>query len=150
MASALGIVKTYFPEVEKVLDGTKKITVTVTKEDNRKATKKNHSSCVLANCVKAQEEANGVIVGISTVYVIKGNRAYRYHNQQTTTREIVSFDREAGFEPGEYTLVPVSKSSRFGERLERKSYPTGKRDNSVKSIRQHYTTNVRTSLVGGA
>lgn len=149
MPSALGIVKTYFPAVEKVVDGTKKITVTVTKEDNRKATKKNHSSCVLANCVKTQEEATGVIVGIRTVYVVKGNLAFRYHTLETTSREIVSFDREAGFEPGEYTLIPVTKTQRFGETNGRKE-PSGKRTGEVKSNRKHFTTNVRTSLAGGA
>lgn len=148
MPTSLSIVRRYFPDVEKVVDGTKSITVHITPADSKRATKKNHSACALAVACRDQEDADGVIVAINTVYVIKGTRAFRYKNLESTSREIVSFDREAGFEPGDYRLRPPFEGEKLGRDPRGKKH--GKDDgNNKRKAPQHITTNIRTSLNSG-
>lgn len=146
MATALSIVQRFFPQVEKVVDGTKDITIHISKEGAKKATRKNHNHCALAEACKEQEAADGVIVSIRTVYVIKGKRAFRYHNLESTSREIVSFDREAGFEPGDYRLKPPSR--KLGESPSGKGHGPQNRPDGNRAP-NHVTTNIRTSLGHG-
>jgi len=83
-----------------------------------------------------------VIIGLTTSYIIRGNTATRYGNPETVSREIVSFDRKAGFDEGIYLLSAICPSNRLGVH---KSGPSGRATGGTprhKSFR-HYTKNVR-------
>ncbi|SRR6266550_2998716 len=112
---ALAVVQKYFPYVKNVEDGEQPIQVEVTKQDSSSAAVRNHETCAMAVASKRLTKAKGVIVSIGTAYIIKGETALRYAVPQAVQREIVSFDREAGFAPGEYKLVPFRPSQRLSE-----------------------------------
>lgn len=112
---SLSIVQRYFPKVKEVADATEKIEIEVTDRDSKSAAVRNHEACAMAVACKRKMKADGVIVSIGTAYVIKGDVAYRYRVPPSVQREIVSFDREAGFASGEYELVPTIPSKRLGE-----------------------------------
>lgn len=100
----LSLVRKFYPGVNHVEDAKKSITIEVTNRDNKAATVKNHKSCAMAVACKRKLHADGVIISMSRAYVIKGDRALRYDVPGSVAREIVSFDRNGEFEPGEYAL----------------------------------------------
>jgi len=139
---ALVIVRKFFPGVTEVNDGEKRIAVDVTIRDSNKSVALDHRHCALAIACKRSQHADGVIIGTKTAYIIKGKIATRYELLESTAREIVSFDRKAGFAPGLYDLVPPSKGRRIGEG------GTGRTHNpSGRKVRmKHYTAGIRTML----
>lgn len=141
--SALTNVQKYFPEVGRVVDAKQPITVEVTSADTKKATVKNHKSCALAVACRRKEDADGIIVSLDTCYVIKGGVATRYRMKETTTREVVSFDREAGFAPGNYELIPQCPSRRLGA-IHGSQVRAAKPEK--KKAAKHFTSGVRTVL----
>lgn len=149
-ARTLRIVQHYFPHVTKVRDGAKPALVEVTQEDNAHADVKSHRTCALAIASRRYFKADGVIIGLTTSYIIFGVVAYRYSNAGTTSREITSFDRKAGFDCGFYHLSPASPSTRLG--AERKTHPdraSGLNTGTSMSRYRHYTKGVRTTLGTG-
>lgn len=106
--------KRKFPELESISDSDEKIEVSVTDKDCEVATKKDSNNCALAKATKRQFQADAVVIGMSSSYVIKDNKAIRFQTPEAVCREIISFDRHGDFEPGEYKLVPKSGSNRLG------------------------------------
>lgn len=100
--SALGIVRKYYPNVQKITDAKKPIKIEVTAKDCRGGNSKSPSSCAMARAF--EREYDGAIISLSAAYLIKGNKATRYLVPQSVSREIVSFDRSHKFEPGTYSL----------------------------------------------
>lgn len=143
MAAALRIVQQFFPEVKWVNDAKEPIVVQVTKQDNNSAKVKNHKACAMAVACKRSEKAEGVIVSMTMAYVINGTVATRYRLPQSVSREVVSFDRAAGFDPGEYQMsVPVPSGKLGAVRG-----TGGRRTGEKKKIKRiHYTGGVRTVL----
>ncbi len=140
--NALARVRRYFPQVEEVEDGLKPLEVEVTAKDSKSAAVRNHQGCAMAVACKRLTKADGVIVSISTAYIIKGKTATRYSVPQHVQREIVSFDREAGFAEGNYRLVPKEPSNRLDE-----PKPTGPHKVTGKLRKTfHYTAGIRTVL----
>jgi len=139
---ALARVRRYFPQVEEVEDGLKSIEVEVTAKDSKSAAVRNHEGCAMAVACKRLTKADGVIVSISTAYIIKGKTAIRYEVPMAVQKEIVSFDREAGFAEGKYHLIPKPPSAKLGE-----SVPTGPHKVTGKPRRTyHHTAGIRTVL----
>jgi hypothetical protein len=89
---------------------------------------------------------DGVIISRSTAYLVKGKKARRFRMTPAAAREVVSFDRGAGFAPGVYILGAVTKSARMGRQQGSSTRTTG--NGKPKQFR-HLTVNVRTVL-GGA
>jgi hypothetical protein len=138
MPTALQIVQSFYPEVTKVRDSKRNLTIKVTKADAHNTGVKKHKDCALAVACK-REGADGAIICVKTSYIIRGTEAIRYKNPESVAREVVSFDRKAGFEPGEYALSKVPTSNRLGTiRAWKKSGRTSK-----KSMNYHRTENVR-------
>jgi hypothetical protein len=140
VSRALGIVKRYFPGVHTVVDGHRPITIAVTTEDNNNSVALDHRNCALAVACKRQQKADGVIIGVTTAYLIKGKVATRYKLGEGTSREIVSFDRNGGFFDGNYDLMPPD--------TELGAYkPTGPK-NSTGQKRQvrHFTKGIRSFI----
>jgi hypothetical protein len=108
-------IRRMFPKVEYAVDATSAIEVSVNKKDCESAEALNPMECALARAAKRELHVDGVIIGMSTSYVIKGNKATRYDTPESVAREIVSFDRHKDFSPGDYHLMPKPPSVRFGE-----------------------------------
>lgn len=125
--SALGIVQKYHPNVTKVVDAKKRVTISVTEKDCRYARKSSPDKCAMAKA--CEREYDGAIISMSTAYLIKGEVATRYKTPPSVSREIVSFDRNHDFRPGEYTLNAIPKGNTLGVKKpyeDRKRASTGK------------------------
>ena len=113
---ALNIVRKFFgANITEVEDSDKPINVEVTARDVNASERKAHAGCALAVACKRSKGLDGVLISTSTAYLVKGHKAVRYRVPPSVAREIVSFDRGSGFEPGEYRLDIVPPTSRFGE-----------------------------------
>jgi hypothetical protein len=142
--TSLAMIRRYFPEVTAVEDAQKKAIVEVTASDNSHADVKNHRTCALALACTRFFHADGVIIGLTTSWIIRGRTATRYKNAATVSREITSFDRKAGFDAGLYLLTAATASSRLG--LVRSANPKRQSRKSGTRAFRHYTRNVRTTL----
>lgn len=111
---AIDIVKGFYPYVTHVVDASISLNINVTKADISLSHKKDHSHCAVANACLRSKPVDGVIVSISTAYLIKGSKAIRYKVPEAVAREIVSFDRSAHFAPGEYVLNAPNSSQKLG------------------------------------
>lgn len=146
--TSLATIRRYFPKVEVVKDAMKAAVVEVTADDNNNADVKNHLTCALAIACKRSFDADGVIIGLTTSWVIKGRIAYRYHNSGTTSREITSFDRHAGFDTGMYLLSPAAPGARLGTIRSNNPHRGSNGNRKGKPFFRHFTRNVRASLRG--
>lgn len=146
--SAINLVRSFFPKVTEVRDADKPAIVEVTQNDNRVANIKSHKTCALAVACKRSFSADGVLIGLTISYIIKGKIAYRYKNTDTISREITSFDRKAGFDIGFYQLTPLSPSCRLGVKHVNPNRPSGPKGRKTKRF-MHFTTGVRTALGRG-
>lgn len=114
MSRALNVVQAVFPNVTKLVDAKKDIKTEVTKADTKSATVRNHKACAMAVACKRKGNLDGVIMSISTAYLVKGDTATRYMVPPSVSREIVAFDRDAVFELGEYVLKAPGKTNKLG------------------------------------
>lgn len=137
--TALQIVRQFYPDVESVVDSGRNLTVEVTKKDTASKAVKDHKDCALAVACKRLPDVDGAVICVKTSYVIKGKKAYRYHNPESISREITAFDREAPFEPGVYELAKVPPTSKLGAKSGGHRPRTG---NGTKPA-YHRTENIR-------
>ena len=145
MGLSLNIVKKFFPQVTSVVDATRKARIEVTQKDVSSKAVKDHNACAMAVACKRKFNLDGVIISRSIAYLIKGKQARRFKLPMSISREIVAFDRGAGFEPGVYEFGKPNE--KLGSRVGRKLDPN--RDRSGKNKRfRHLTTNVRHVLGG--
>lgn len=107
-------VRRSFPGVEEVVDATKAVEVTVTARDSSDGRRMRSTECAMARAAKREYDADGVIIGLTTSYIIKGKKAIRFQTTGSVAREIVSFDRHHDFAAGKYELVPKSPANRLG------------------------------------
>lgn len=137
------MIRGFFPLVAKVKDADHAMVVEVTKADVDHSNIKDHKTCALAVCCTRSFHADGVIIGLTTAYIIRGNTAMRFMLNDSISREITSYDRGAGYDEGEYMLVPPSPSSRLGVPRTPASRTHG---GGRKRGFRHYTRNVRASI----
>lgn len=142
---ALATVQKFFSEVVSVDDASKDVTVEVTKADNQNGMVKSHKTCAMAVCVKRTLKADGVIIAVRTAYVVYGDKAVRYRLPESIAREIVSFDRKAGFAVGTYKLNAPCKSEKLGHPSGDHSNRNGNRPPG-KFRFMHHTSGIRTVL----
>lgn len=139
--SALNMVRRRFANVKRVVDATKSVFITVSREDNKQAKPKDMANCALARACKRQNIADGAIIGLTTSYLIKGDTATRYITSNAVGREIVSFDRHHNFAEGvNYRLSKISPSTRLG------TMPKGRKSSGKLGPRKqviHRTDSVR-------
>lgn len=142
--TALRIVQKYHPEVTKVVDAKEHIVIHTTRRDDKNSIPKDHSRCAMAKACERQEHADGAIVSVKSAYIIRGKTAFRYRVPEAVAREVVSFDRKSGFEPGTYQLMAPSPSSQLGH-----YYAGPRRDRKPpRRLRmRHVTKNIRMSLL---
>jgi hypothetical protein len=120
-------VRKLFPKVTAAYDAKAAIDVSVEDKDCKSGKKLDPSECALARAAKREFSADGVIIGMSTSYIIKGKEAIRFQTPESVSREIVSFDRSGDFAIGNYHLPPKSPTARFGgEKNKRANHGTNK------------------------
>lgn len=144
--NSLSMIRQYFPKVDKVGDSDKPVIVEVTAEDVAKSEVKNHETCALAIACKRFFKADGVVIGLTTSWIVRGKTAIRYRNAGTVSREITSFDRKAGFDVGFYLLTPASPSNKLGTVRAYDPVRSGRKGLGRRPQFKHYTRNVRTTL----
>lgn len=142
--SAVARVRKYFPQVNRVVDATDTIEVSVTERDSRNAKIKSPSDCALARACVREVKADGAIINVGYSYIIHGDVATRYSTSVAVGREITSFDRGGGFEAGfDYKLSKVAPANKLGVRKR----PTGTRPPHAKSAGKpqsvHHTVKIR-------
>jgi hypothetical protein len=133
--SALKIVQKYHPEVRRVVDAKKNVDIEVTAQDCKGSRRMKPDACAMARAFG--REYDGAIISMSTAYLVKGKTATRYKVPGAVSREIVSFDRNRNFAPGEYQLRAPSATARMGWRYK----PTG--PHKTHKTHQHKTAGIR-------
>jgi len=125
--SALSKIKKIYPQVTKVVDAKKTISINVKDIDNKAGRKKDFAECALAKACKRTKIADSVLIGLTTSYLIKGNIATRYKTSEAVSREIVSFDRHQDFASGRnYKLSKINKAMKLGTTTHRGGESSGK------------------------
>jgi len=121
-------IKRMFPNVDHAVDATKAVEISVNRQDCKAGKRMDATECALAKAAKRELKVDGVIIGMTSSYLIKGNEAIRFSTPASVRTEIVSFDRHQDFAPGDYRLTPKSATSRFGSgyRAPRKDDRTSK------------------------
>ena len=142
---ALSVVKKFFPKVKRVIDATEDAFIEVTAKDASSKAVKDHNACAMAVACKRKFHLDGVIISRSIAYLVKGNKARRFSLPTSVSREVVSFDRGAGFAPGNYKLHYIPPKNRLG--VIHGGHVRENCDDKSKLLR-HITTNVR-SVLGG-
>lgn len=149
MSTALRTVKKFFPQVKKIVDAKTNAHIEVTEKDANPKGIKKHNECAMAVACKRKFKLDGVIIARSVAYLIKGNKARRFILPPSVSREIVSFDRGAGFAPGNYELSKVNPSAQIGMRKKERG-KGGSNTNTGEGIKtfRHLTTGIR-HVIGG-
>jgi hypothetical protein len=143
MPTALQVVQKFFPEVTEVEDAKKNQLIEVTKRDESVANKKSHKTCAMAVACKRKFDLDGVVISVGRAYLVKGNKARRFMLPPSVSREVVFFDRDGGFEPGEYELSAVSPTLRLGHAV-RNGKGGGRGNYERRHV--HKTGGIRTAL----
>jgi hypothetical protein len=158
--NSLKIVQKYHPNVKRVVDAKRPINVTVTADDCKNAKKGAPSECAMARAFS--KNFDGAIISKSVSYLVRGTKAFRYRTPESVTREIVSFDRNNDFAPGDYGLNAPTKCEKLAWKSEhqkkvyalrvpgkshrlgdgRKDAPSGKVSKKPKR-KYHHTAGVR-------
>ena len=101
-----------------VIDSSRTIKIKVTSADVKRAKRKDPGNCAIAQSVKRCAHVDSVRVHTSRTYVRKHKSApwERFITPMSIRTELVAFDRGAPFQEDEYTLRPMSKTRRMGER----------------------------------
>lgn len=137
-----------FTKVSKIKDANEPIWVAVTKADSTAGRKKNNSECALARACVREKHADGAVINIGTSYIIKGDTATRYKTSAGVGREITSFDRDAGFEPGDdYLLAAIPPAGRLDapERIQPNKRGPHTTEAPRPNVHRHHTENIRVS-----
>ena len=147
MATALQVVKKFFPEVEEVVDASRNAVIEVTDRDQKVAKKKSHKTCAMAVACKRKFNLDGVVISLNRAYLIKGKKARRFCLPESVSREVVTFDRHGDFEPGEYQLQRIPATSRLDrpQSMRGKGHGPANRPDGTRA-HVHRTGGVRTSL----
>jgi hypothetical protein len=144
MPTALQVVQKFFPEVKEVVDAERNAIIEVTKQDEKTANKKSHKTCAMAVACKRKFNLDGVVISVNRAYLVKGKKARRFMLPESVSREVVSFDRDGGFEPGEYELQKVPRSSRLDRVIKGNGHGGGSPNSPRRHV--HKTGGIRTSL----
>jgi hypothetical protein len=140
-----------FPNVKIVKDATEPIAVEVTARHNKQGTMKDPEDCAMARACKEVYGLDGVIISLSKAYLVKGDVAIRYEVPTSLRSEVISFDRNHTFEPGVYSLSPITAKHKLGS-PSNAGGPHKTKDPSRKAFTRHITTNVRkfpNRVIGG-
>lgn len=143
--AAINVVRKFFPRVKRVVDAKSNAAIEVTSKDASSKAVKDHTACAMAVACKRKFHLDGVIISRTVAYLVKGSQARRFKLPSSVSREVVSFDRGAGFAPGKYELSRVSSSIALGY----KRKPQKNKSREVKEKRFRHVTSAVRSVLGG-
>jgi len=147
MATALNIVKGFFPKVQTVIDAKFPLKIEVTEKDSTSEGNKKHDSCAMALACKRKFKLDGVVISRTMAYLVKGKMARRFRLSMSIQKEIVAFDRGTNFAPGTYLLGTVGNHAKLlGKRRGSDNYPRKKSVKTGNKRFRHLTTNIRSVL----
>jgi hypothetical protein len=141
-------VKRLFPQVTSAVDADAPVEVSVNAKDCRDAQKLNPTECALARAARRELHAEGVIIGMTSSYIINGKTALRFATPVSVQREIVSFDRNQDFAPGDYYLTPKAPTNKLGHGPRPKRPDHGSHKNARRKL--HHSARVRVLSKGSA
>lgn len=144
--STLNTVQKFFPNVKVVVDAKMNAAIDVTEQDVKSSKLKSHKQCAMAVACKRKFHLDGVIISKSVAYLIKGNKARRFKVPESVAREVVSFDRGAGFSIGKYALQAIPKSDQMNRPRGKKAPGGSHKGESIMKRFYHKTDNVRAEL----
>jgi len=144
--NALSIVRKFFPEVKTVVDADRNARIEVTDKDDKIAKRKSHKTCAMAVACKRRFHLDGVIISVNRAYLVKGTQARRFVLPPSVEREVVSFDRGGGFEPGTYELSKVPENSKLGRYRSPKPNGSKHPHGGATEKMRHKTGGIRVSL----
>jgi hypothetical protein len=121
-----------------LVDAAEDLQIEIKKGDINTARQKDPANCAAANAAKRVLHTE-VEVHVSRIYVKDKNRWVRFITPESISREIISFDRGAIFEPGEYTFKAPTKGNRLGHY----KHEGGERTRSGTRKKQRLTMNIR-------
>ena len=136
--SALSIVQKYHPQVKKVVDAKHNVEINVTQHDCRGGDPHAPDTCAMARAFK--REYDGAVISMSVAYLIEGDQAIRFTVPPSVAREIVSFDRNHNFSPGEYYLKAPNKSEKLSPRKYALRKERHEKQYARQSKRRHHKT----------
>lgn len=119
----------------------------VTARDVTKGRAKDPHACAFARACRRTDDVTAAYIFRSTAWVEYPDKLVRYLLPPSMQKEVVAFDRGKAMEPGEYQLVPPSKSLRMSEIKRRHKNPqryTRRGASGIKRKIVHRTTGVRT------
>lgn len=116
-----------------VVDATKRLTIKITESDIEKGNTKDPGKCAAAQALLREKDCSEARVHLGRTYLKIGKKWLRFHTPESLRGEIISFDRGAAFQIGEYTLSPMQPSHKA----------TGKAHGSAPSTKKPKVTKVR-------
>jgi hypothetical protein len=130
----------------KVVDPRGKVTLHITKADITKGNTKDPAGCAAARCIMREvPECIEARVHLGRTYIKTKDKWLRYQTPGSLRSEIIAFDRGGVFEPGVYTLCPMSPTNQLGKQQGSnksqskrvKVSPKRKSPHTVTGVRQH-------------
>lgn len=95
----------------KVVDATKPVKVHITPHDVKYGDSKNPSSCAAARACIRQKLCTEARIHLGRTYLKQGDKWIRFMTGKALRTEIVSFDRGAKFQPGDFMLYKMGPGS---------------------------------------
>jgi hypothetical protein len=134
----------------EVKDSEEELTVKILPRDVKAGAAKNATACAAAKALCRERKCQAAKVHVSRVYLKEGDAWTRYKTPPSLRNEIIAFDRGGAFEPGEYTLLPVSAGDRAGMRAKRaySHSPDKTKRPAGKGRKNHVTTGIRKRFEG--
>lgn len=127
-----------------VVNATKKLPITITPRDVKLGETKDPGACAAARACMREAGATQARVHISTTYLKMDKEWVRYRTPAAIRSEIISFDRGAGFQPGDYVLRPLQPSHRAsGKRMGGPDRAKPKTKIRIKRAKRHVVTGIR-------
>jgi hypothetical protein len=128
-----------------VVNAKNKVKITITPNDVKNGDTKDPAACAAARACMRDLHATEARVHIGRTYLKIDEKWHRFQTSKSLRTEIVAFDRGGKFEPGEYTLNPISKyehgRTRKGFTPHKDRKYTGKIKKNKKSY--HVVTGIR-------
>ncbi len=97
---------------KRVVDATKPVRLHVLPDDVKRGDNKNPSSCAAARAAIREGVCTKARVHLGRTYLEQGDKWVRYMTGRPLRTEIISFDRGAQFQPGEFTLYKMTPTKK--------------------------------------
>lgn len=115
-----------------VVDAKKPIVLKITDKDVQLGNNKDPGACAAARCLLRKPDVEQARVHIGRTYLKVAGKWTRYKTSKALRTEIVAFDRGGSFEPGTYSLSPLSPAERAKHGRRQGSNAPGARDKGSK------------------